>query len=216
MSLLQNLELFSKSKFHAEIQLAAHLELHPATITPRVISSSKAACYLCNLFIYLHGQYHVHKTHRRLYPGWRIPQIHALRNTQVQLTAQLATQIRALDATGSQKKRLQPPESPAPTISTFMSTVMSLVSRVQETPTSLNPSVTGRGKDVPSGNSPGGANVAAIRRASSQLRNHWHLGTSEEDLGEKHPPSKMSSAISIKVPAISRIPCRLHPIGQVS
>jgi hypothetical protein len=52
-----------KSKFHAELQLIAYLELHPSAIKPRVISSSKAACYLCNLFIQLHGKYHVHRTH---------------------------------------------------------------------------------------------------------------------------------------------------------
>ncbi|KAK0632418.1 hypothetical protein B0T14DRAFT_32536 [Immersiella caudata] len=125
--------ILTQSKIHAEVQLIAYLELNPSVIKPRVISSSKAACYLCNLFIQLHGKYHVHQTHGKLYTGWRIPQIPALMETQARLTAELARVIKTISSS-SQKHQPQPIESPAPTISTFMSTVLTLVRKPQEAP----------------------------------------------------------------------------------
>jgi len=60
-------------KIHAEIQLLFFYELHPKPVRPRVICSSKSACYLCNLFIHLHGQFFVPRTHGRLYGKWILP-----------------------------------------------------------------------------------------------------------------------------------------------
>jgi OTT_1508-like deaminase len=60
-------------KIHAEIQLLFFYELHPKPVRPRVICSSKSACYLCNLFIQLHGQFFVPRTHGRLYGKWILP-----------------------------------------------------------------------------------------------------------------------------------------------
>ncbi|KAK4447628.1 hypothetical protein QBC34DRAFT_302823, partial [Podospora aff. communis PSN243] len=88
--------ILTQSKIHAEIQLIAYLELNPPAIRPRVISSSKAACYLCNLFIQLHGQYYVRRTHGKLYTGWRIPQVPALMETQTLLAAELARMIKVV------------------------------------------------------------------------------------------------------------------------
>jgi len=53
-------------KIHAEVQIVAHLELHPPALKPRIVASNKDACYLCNLFIQVHGQYHIPKTHGKL------------------------------------------------------------------------------------------------------------------------------------------------------
>ena len=53
-------------KVHAEIQLLFFYELHSERIRPRTICSSKSACYLCDLFFRLHGQYYVPRTHGRL------------------------------------------------------------------------------------------------------------------------------------------------------
>ncbi|KAF1996261.1 hypothetical protein P154DRAFT_566163 [Amniculicola lignicola CBS 123094] len=54
-------------RVHAEIQLILDCEcrndiLHP----PRIIKSSKSACYLCDLFIKLHCRFFIPKTHGRL------------------------------------------------------------------------------------------------------------------------------------------------------
>ncbi|KAI1026202.1 hypothetical protein LB504_011197 [Fusarium proliferatum] len=67
------LRVTNEPKIHAEIQLMWHLERHPGSKPPRVIASNKDACFLCNAFISLHGQYMIPKTHGRIYPGWRLP-----------------------------------------------------------------------------------------------------------------------------------------------
>ena len=61
------------AKVHTEIQLLFFYELHPDRPRPRIICSSKRACYLCNLFFQLHGGFQVPRTHGRLYEKWTIP-----------------------------------------------------------------------------------------------------------------------------------------------
>ncbi|KAL9099016.1 MAG: hypothetical protein Q9163_005423 [Psora crenata] len=65
-------------KVHAEIQLLFFYELSSERIRPRTICSSKSACYLCDLFFRLHGQYYVPRTHGRLYHRWTLPDWHIL------------------------------------------------------------------------------------------------------------------------------------------
>ncbi|KAL9609458.1 MAG: hypothetical protein Q9167_005787 [Letrouitia subvulpina] len=65
-------------KVHAEIQLLFFYELNSERIRPRTICSSKSACYLCDLFFRLHGQYYVPRTHGRLYHRWTLPDWHIL------------------------------------------------------------------------------------------------------------------------------------------
>ncbi|EXM08239.1 hypothetical protein NOF04DRAFT_12669 [Fusarium oxysporum II5] len=67
------LRVTNEPKIHAEIQLMWHLEHHPSSKPPRVLASNKDACFLCNAFISFHGKYMIPKTHRRIYPGWRLP-----------------------------------------------------------------------------------------------------------------------------------------------
>lgn len=69
-------------KVHAEIQLLMHYEekndiLHH----PRVIKSSKDACFLCDLFIKIHGKFYVPKTHGRVYGRWSLPPLPSLNAT---------------------------------------------------------------------------------------------------------------------------------------
>ena len=65
-------------KVHAEIQLLFFYELNAHKPRPRVICSSKGACYLCNLFFKLHGQFYIPRTHGRLYYKWTLPDWHIL------------------------------------------------------------------------------------------------------------------------------------------
>ena len=65
-------------KVHAEIQLLFFYELHTEKPKPRVICSSKSACFLCNLFIKLHGKYYVARTHGVLYEKWSLPDFQAV------------------------------------------------------------------------------------------------------------------------------------------
>ena len=59
---------------HAEIQLLLHYE-EPAApgIPPRIICSSKQACFFCNLFFQLHGRFLTPHSHGRLYEKWALP-----------------------------------------------------------------------------------------------------------------------------------------------
>ena len=65
--------LSKPSKIHAEIQLVLFYEEKVTTLHPRVICSSKSACYLCQLFLNIHGQYYIPSTHGRLYDTWSWP-----------------------------------------------------------------------------------------------------------------------------------------------
>jgi hypothetical protein len=59
---------------HAEIQLLFHYEFHvPQRLIPRVICSTKKACYLCNLFFSIHGRFYMPSTHGRVYEKWTLP-----------------------------------------------------------------------------------------------------------------------------------------------
>lgn len=86
--------VLNESLVHAEVQIVCHYELHPVRNMPRVICSTKDACYLCNLFIQLHGKFHIPKTHGNLYRGWRLLPIPALEQAQARLNKALEAQIR--------------------------------------------------------------------------------------------------------------------------
>lgn len=68
-----------KKKIHAEIQLLFYYEQEPRTKQrPRVICSSKNACFLCNAFLHLHNQFYTPRTHGKLYSSWTLPNLSAL------------------------------------------------------------------------------------------------------------------------------------------
>ncbi|KAI9781448.1 MAG: hypothetical protein M1816_002369 [Peltula sp. TS41687] len=62
-----------RRKIHAEIQLIFHYELKSERTRPRVICSSKSSCFLCNLFIKLHGEFYIARTHGVIYHAWALP-----------------------------------------------------------------------------------------------------------------------------------------------
>lgn len=66
-------EVSVKHPVHAEVQLLWYYETNACEIRPRVIGSSKKACFLCNLFFRLHGGYITPATHGRLYTKWGLP-----------------------------------------------------------------------------------------------------------------------------------------------
>jgi hypothetical protein len=117
-----------KSKIHAEIQLFYHCQtrLRGQKLLPRVIRSSKSACWLCNAFLLLHSNIYTPRCHGRLYPGWRLPALHGdwcgdieARFNQC-LERQLADSIRNLH---SRRKRCSncPPMESDLSIITWMS-----------------------------------------------------------------------------------------------
>jgi hypothetical protein len=63
----------TKWKVHAEVQILIFYEQRPRQTLPRVIYSSKSACYLCSLFLETHGRFIVPRTHGRIYDRWTLP-----------------------------------------------------------------------------------------------------------------------------------------------
>ena len=60
-------------KVHAEVQLLLFYEHDPTIPRPRIICSSKSACYLCNLFFKIHGEFQIPRTHGKIYDKWTLP-----------------------------------------------------------------------------------------------------------------------------------------------
>lgn len=60
-------------RVHAEIQLLFHYMRAHDGPQPRVIVSSKHACFLCNLFIAVQGRFWTPGSHGTFYPKWRLP-----------------------------------------------------------------------------------------------------------------------------------------------
>lgn len=90
----QTRKTLREAKIHAEIQLAYHYELNPSRLPPRVICSSKDACFLCNAFILMLGKMHMPRYHGRLYPGWRLPSMSNLNDLDLKLNLVLENQIK--------------------------------------------------------------------------------------------------------------------------
>lgn len=68
-----------KKKIHAEIKLLFYYEQKPEIkLRPRVICSSKNACFLCNAFLRIHNRFYTPKTHGKLYTSWTLPNLSAL------------------------------------------------------------------------------------------------------------------------------------------
>lgn len=60
-------------KIHAEIKLLFYYELHPESMRPRVLCANKSACYLCDLFIRIHGEFQTPRTFRKFNERWILP-----------------------------------------------------------------------------------------------------------------------------------------------
>lgn len=58
---------------HAEIQLLFYYENSCSNVPPRIICSSKQACFLCNLFFKIHSRFIIPSSHGRLYEKWALP-----------------------------------------------------------------------------------------------------------------------------------------------
>lgn len=95
----QVIRTLREAKIHAEIQLIAHCELEHPKLLPRVICSSKDACFLCNLCLQLYQKIYTPKSHGRLYPGWRIPCIPQFAELEQRFSQTLGDHFRETCAT---------------------------------------------------------------------------------------------------------------------
>lgn len=85
-------KIIKEAKIHAEIQLLSYISLKKARLPPRVICSTKDACFLCNKFIDIYG-IHTPGTHGKLYKGWRLPCLSHLNSLEQQFNLSLERQI---------------------------------------------------------------------------------------------------------------------------
>ncbi|PYH71034.1 nucleic acid/nucleotide deaminase domain-containing protein [Aspergillus vadensis CBS 113365] len=83
-----------ESKIHAEVQIVIYCELQRPKLFPRVVCSSKDACFLCSAFICLHKQMHTPRCHGRLYPGWRLPTVPQVKELEERFNKALENSIR--------------------------------------------------------------------------------------------------------------------------
>ncbi|KAJ5711293.1 hypothetical protein N7488_005449 [Penicillium malachiteum] len=107
-------KILEESKIHSEIQLITYCEIKSTPeLFPRVIASSKDACFLCKAFIKMHGRMHTSRTHGRLYTGWRLPALWQFKDLQMRFNQVLLAQARKTIAARVVESRayrhLQPP-----------------------------------------------------------------------------------------------------------
>jgi hypothetical protein len=126
----QTRKTLKDAKIHAEIQLLFYCELKASQLPPRVVCSTKDACFLCNAFILMHGKIHTPRCHGRLYPGWRLPFSPRLKEVEQRFNGELANHIRNSLTTllSRQQKTVYPDpiESTLLTIPVSVSTLRSL------------------------------------------------------------------------------------------
>jgi flagellin-specific chaperone FliS len=125
-------------KVHAEVQLLFFYELHPELARPRFICSSKKACYLCNLFFHLHGEFLIPRTHGKLYDTWILPDWLDICPERHQNLAIVTKQFKTvLDERVNETIRhgptshLEPSESFVPTEGSWTSTEVSKISTLK-------------------------------------------------------------------------------------
>ncbi|KAI9862668.1 MAG: hypothetical protein M1813_004164 [Trichoglossum hirsutum] len=88
-------------KVHAEIQLLCYsLRSSPDDQhkPPRIISSSKSACFLCDLFVKLHRRFHIARTHGVLYDKWTPLDFSVIQFASVERRQELIDTIQRFDA----------------------------------------------------------------------------------------------------------------------
>jgi hypothetical protein len=139
----QTRRTLKEGKIHAEIQLLFYCELRGSELPPRVVCSSKDACFLCNTFILMHGKMHTPRYHGRLYPGWRLPSFSELSDVEQRFNQALENHVRNSLRTllSRQQKTVYPDpmESTLLTLPTSVSTLRSLT---------LSDAVTGEKREI--------------------------------------------------------------------
>ncbi|KAI1170874.1 hypothetical protein F4777DRAFT_567670 [Nemania sp. FL0916] len=117
-------DTLENSKVHAEIQLLYFCQtvFQGVAHFPRVICSSKSACWLCNAFILHHGKIHIPRSHGKVYPGWRLPNLYVGGSKEiamqfnVRLESVISKSIKTLYERRSRINYLGPVESEVSTI----------------------------------------------------------------------------------------------------
>lgn len=123
-------QTLTHAKVHAEIQILYFCELQRFVLPPRVICSSKDACFLCRAFIISHGKLHIPRSHGRLYPGWRLPTLPSFNGIEQRfnqvLEEHIKNSLRTLVWNQKKTKYPDPNESTLLTLDPSLSTLPSV------------------------------------------------------------------------------------------
>ena len=92
---------------HAEIQIVTFHRLQRTHPLPRTIGTTKAACYLCDLFLSFHPQYTISATHGVIFHAWTIPDILSYSaEDRKELRAIVQSMQEVLEARAGEKNRM--------------------------------------------------------------------------------------------------------------
>lgn len=168
-------------KVHAEVQLLMHYESkRDVRYRPRVLKSSKDACFLCDLFIKAHGKFYIPKTHGKVYDLWILPSFDRIDINEVR-RAQLVTVVEKFNTNleellqrdrGIKKPKLKDPRE---------SGIFSLVPSTIQAPAASEGTLTPRNRMLPS--------------SSAQAIDNRGYAASIEEVVESFGPSQNSSNV---------------------
>ncbi|KAJ4248096.1 hypothetical protein NW762_012866 [Fusarium torreyae] len=117
------------AKIHAEVQLFYHVEALQSVQPPRVVCSSKDACYLCDYFMTTLTKIHSPKCHGRLYPSWRLPALSAHDRTPEKLNHALEKEAgNSIRNLVKKKRKFSLPDPRESTVLTIRRSASTLVS----------------------------------------------------------------------------------------
>lgn len=201
----------SRCLVHAEMRVLTFYGLESSCHVrkPRIIGVSKSCCYLCNLFINLHGQHFVTKTHGRLYERWNFPDVADFEPTQLSEYRRVLT---SMDETMVAKcvaeiehpgRRIHPMDSwlalpPAKEWSPVSSTV---VTNELRAPASRSDLVLNHGATtLAASNPPNRLTVNTNARTPSFIVGE-DVPRNEEEVGGKFAPSTSSTSLSTVKPS---------------
>ncbi|KAH9873149.1 hypothetical protein J1614_005547 [Plenodomus biglobosus] len=119
----QTRKTLREAKIHAEVQLIYYCDGNTSSNPPRVICSSKDACFLCNVFMSTHGKMYTPRSHGRIYPGWRLPTYSTSSVIETRFTKALETQVRT--SLGALLTRRSKTKYPYPNESTLLALSLS-------------------------------------------------------------------------------------------
>lgn len=109
------------ANIHAEIQLLYQCDSAKYHPPPRVVCSSKDACFLCNAFINMHGKMYTPRSHGKLYAGWRLPSLSRSSDRERMFTSLLENLAReSVKKLFSTNKRTLNPDPNESTVTTLV------------------------------------------------------------------------------------------------
>ncbi|KAH8675544.1 hypothetical protein BX600DRAFT_534991 [Xylariales sp. PMI_506] len=205
-------QTLSSGRVHAEVQLLSYYqdmmsgtaETVVPLLPPRIIASSKRACFLCNALFHEDGRFAVPGTHGVVYPGWLLPP--NLISTASRLPQRLDQLVRKCNAAAIQ--RLLSPVQGAPVKKIFGpggggSGNESYVSNLPVAPSSVIESVSGSLAAASSADAPGASAATAVADVASPSSSSSSSSFSSAESNETIRPPKTTTEEGASVEEIA-------------